>query len=214
MDFFQEKNFWTFNFPFIYTCSVQALYIDMYIHTPFYCLLFYIYVEKESIFGMKDDSSILPAAFERVKMNRDRGIQPRRVWIIYRGGRNRGTKQTFEPKITITETIFRNEFSAVKSIGILGRIVLFSMREQLNFFLDPKLQRMVEISKFPDATSDPPPIERGTFSFDKQFPRFLMVISRYRAGGIDYRKRNYDRERGGEGRGEARLNFKFSSHSI
>lgn len=75
-----------------------------------------------------------------------------------------------------------------------------------NSTFSSKLQRMVEISKFPDATSDPRPIERGAFSFDKQFPRFLMVISRYRAGGIDYRKRNYDRGRGGERHGWI-LNF-------
>lgn len=97
-------------------------------------------------------------------------------------------------------TIFRNEFFTLsKSIGILLReggegSFLFSMKEQLNFFLDRTGKESVEISK-----SDPRPIERAAFSFDKQFPRFLMVISRYRAGGIDYRKRNYDRWRGGEG---------------
>lgn len=145
--------------------------------------------------------TILPAAFERVKMNRDRGIQPRRVWIIYGGGRNRETKQTFEPKITITnhlsKWILRCEIYWNSGED---RSILYEGTTQL--FPRSKLQRMVEISKFPDATSDPPAIERGTFSFDKQFPRFLMVISRYRAGGIDYRKRNYDRERErGEGRG-------------
>lgn len=84
---------------FMFDVSVHILFCDD-------CFLLYIYIyiyfEKESIFGIKGDSSILPAAFECVKMNRDRGIQPKRVWIIY-GWRteNRETKQTFEPKITI-----------------------------------------------------------------------------------------------------------------
>lgn len=91
-----------------------------------------------------------------------------------------------------SRTIFRNEFFTPKSIGILGIVsILYEGTAQL--FPRSKLQRMVKISEFPDATSDPRPIERGAFSFDKQFPRFLMVILRYRAGGIDYRKRNYDR---------------------
>lgn len=91
-----EKSFWIFNFPFL--C----------IHAPFLWWLFlalyiYIYIFRKRIdIRYQGDSSILPAAFECVKMNRDRGIQPKRVWIIY-GWRteNRETKQTFEPKITI-----------------------------------------------------------------------------------------------------------------
>lgn len=98
-----QKSFWIFNFPFLYTHVRYKRRTSVCTRTPFYdCFSFYIYFKKESIFGIKGDSSILPAAFECVKMNRDKGIQSKRVWIIYGGGRNRETKQTFEPKITIT----------------------------------------------------------------------------------------------------------------
>lgn len=100
-----------------------------------------------------------------------------------------------EPSFKMNSSLFRNLLEFFW--GGRGSF-LFSMKEQLNFFLDRTGKEPVEISKF-RSKSDPRPIERAAFSFDKQFPRFLMVISRYRAGGIDYRKRNYDRWRGGEG---------------
>lgn len=81
---------------FMYTCTFFVMIVSCSIYI-------YIYIFRKRIdIRYQGGSSILLAAFECVKMNRNRGIQPKRVWIIY-GWRteNRETKQTFEPKITI-----------------------------------------------------------------------------------------------------------------